>query len=105
MLPHSEDIAYKPPCGEIAPASGADGADYDLERTPAETQHEFALRASRFLTGQPVQIQAVAEVPQKIVEAFYRVRFGHRDLDPDTLKELEENLDLLQTRLNTNPDQ
>ena len=80
-------------------------ADYDLERTPAETQNEFALRASRFLTGQPAQIQAVAEVPQKIVEAFYRVRFGHRDLDPDTLKELEENLDLLQTRLNTNPDQ
>lgn len=80
-------------------------ADYDLERTPAETQNEFALRASRFLTGQPAQIQAVAEVPQKIVEAFYRVRFGHRDLDPDTLNELEENLDLLQTRLNTNPDQ
>jgi protein-glutamine gamma-glutamyltransferase len=80
-------------------------ADYDLERTPAETQNEFALRASRFLTGQPAPIQAVAEVPQKIVEAFYRVRFGHRDLDPDTLKELEENLDLLQTRLNTNPDQ
>ena len=80
-------------------------ADYDLERTPAETQNEFALRASRFLTGQPAQIQAVAEVPQKIVEAFYRVRFGHRDLDPATLKELEENLDLLQTRLNTNTDQ
>jgi protein-glutamine gamma-glutamyltransferase len=80
-------------------------ADYDLKRTPAETQNEFALRASRFLTGQPAHIQAVAEVPQKIVEAFYRVRFGHRDLDPDTLKELEENLDLLQTRLNTNPDQ
>ncbi len=80
-------------------------AEYDLERTPAETQNEFALRASRFLTGQPAHIQAVAEVPQKIVEAFYRVRFGHRDLDPDTLEELEENLDLLQTRLNTNPDQ
>ncbi len=80
-------------------------ADYDLERTAAETQNEFALRASRFLIGQPAQVQAVAEVPQKIVEAFYRVRFGHRDLDPDTLKELEENLDLLQGRLNTNPDQ
>jgi transglutaminase-like putative cysteine protease len=76
-------------------------ADYDLERTPAETQNEFALRASRFLTGQAEQIQAVADVPQKIVEAFYRVRFGHRDLDPDTLKELEENLDLLQIRLKT----
>jgi transglutaminase-like putative cysteine protease len=80
-------------------------ADYDLERTPAETQNEFAVRASRFLSGQPAQIQAVAEVPQRIVEAFYRVRFGHLDLDPDTLKELEENLDLLQTRLSADPDQ
>ena len=80
-------------------------AVYELERTPAETQSEFALRASRFLTGRPAQIQAVAEVPQRIVEAFYRVRFGHRELDPETLKELEENLDLLQARLNTNPDQ
>ena len=80
-------------------------AEYDLERIPAETQNEFALRASRFLTGQPAPIQAVADVPQKIVDAFYRVRFGHRELDPDTLKELEEDLDLLQTRLNTNPDQ
>ncbi len=80
-------------------------ARYDLERTPAETQNEFALRAARFLTGQPAQIQAVADVPQKIVEAFYSVRFGHRVLDPDTLNELEQSLDLLETRLNTNPDQ
>ena len=80
-------------------------AEFDLERAPAETQNEFALRASRFLTGQPAQVQSVADVPQKIVEAFYRVRFGHRDLDPDTLKELEADLDHLQTRLSTNPDQ
>jgi hypothetical protein len=79
-------------------------AECDLERTPAETQNEFALRASRFLTGQGAQTQAVADVPQKIVEAFYRVRFGHRDLDPNTLKDLEENLDLLQSHLSTSPD-
>jgi transglutaminase-like putative cysteine protease len=75
-------------------------ADFDLERTPAETQNEFALRASRFLSGQGTQTQPVADVPLKIVEAFYRVRFGHRELEPDTLQELENSLDALQTRLN-----
>ena len=78
-------------------------APYDLERTTAETQNEFALRASRFLTGQGAQTQLVAEVPQKIVDAYYRVRFGHRDLDPESLRELEESLDLLENRLSNPP--
>jgi transglutaminase-like putative cysteine protease len=77
-------------------------ADYDLERTSAETQREFAVRAARFLTGHGAQTESVAEVPQRVVEAFYRVRFGRGDLDPDTLQELESNLDLLQSRL-SNP--
>ncbi len=78
-------------------------APYDLERTTAETQNEFALRASRFLTGQGAQTQLVAEVPQKIVDAYYRVRFGHRELDPESLRELEESLDLLENRLSHPP--
>jgi protein-glutamine gamma-glutamyltransferase len=78
-------------------------APFDIERTTAETQNEFALRASRFLTGQGAQTQLVAEVPQKIVDAYYRVRFGHRNLDPDSLKELEESLDLLENRLSNPP--
>ena len=61
-------------------------APYDLERTTAETQNEFALRATRFLTGQGMQTLPVADVPQKIVDAYYRVRFGHRDLDPESLR-------------------
>jgi transglutaminase-like putative cysteine protease len=72
---------------------------YELLRTPAETQKEFALRASRFLTTQGPRTQAVAGVPEKIVRAFYQVRFGHQDLDQDTLLELEQDLDLLQSRL------
>ena len=40
-------------------------AEFDLERTPAETQNEFALRAIAFLTGQGPQTQAVADVPQQ----------------------------------------
>jgi hypothetical protein len=43
----------------------------------------------------------VAEVPRKVVDAFYRVRFGHLDLDPKTLEELEQSLDSLQKYLNT----
>jgi hypothetical protein len=74
---------------------------YELERTAAETQNEFALRASRFLTTQGPRIQAAAAVPEKVVRAFYRVRFGHQDLDTDTLLELEQDLDLLQDRLSS----
>ena len=44
----------------------------------------------------------MADVPQKVVDAYYRVRFGHRDLDPESLRELEESLDLLEHRL-SNP--
>lgn len=80
-------------------------ADYDLERSPAETQNEFALRASRFLSSRLAGVQEVAYVPHKIVEAFYQVRFGHRDLDADRLRILEEDLDLLQARLLQNQDQ
>jgi len=74
-------------------------ADYELERSPAETQNEFARRAFRFLSGRGVDIQDVAESPQKIVDAFYRVRFGHQDLSSETLAELERRLDALETAL------
>jgi transglutaminase-like putative cysteine protease len=71
----------------------------DLERTPAETQHEFAVRACRFLATQGGPTQAVADVPQRVVDAFYQVRFGHLDLDPETTNALETKLDLLQSHL------
>jgi hypothetical protein len=77
-------------------------AEFDLRRTPTETQNEFALRASRFLAGHGEQTQVVADVPSRIVDAFYMVRFGERDLDPATLQELETSLDALQAGLNTN---
>jgi hypothetical protein len=76
-------------------------SEFDLERTTAETQKEFAARAARFLTGHGSQTQEVAEVPQRVVEAFYRVRFGHGELDPDTLQGLESDLDQLQSRLSS----
>ena len=64
-------------------------AAYDLKRTPAETQSEFAHRAHKFLTGQGRSRRPVADVPQQVVDAFYRVRFGHLELEPGSLEELD----------------
>jgi hypothetical protein len=74
--------------------------ELELERSPAETQNEFAHRVSRFLAQQGAQTQAVADVPQRVVDAFYQVRFGHRDIEANTLEALEHSLDALQARLN-----
>ncbi len=75
-------------------------ADYDLERTPAETQSEFAVRAHKFLTGQGPHTAPVSDVPQQVVDAFYRVRFGHLELEPASLADLNARLDSLESRLN-----
>ncbi len=61
-------------------------ASYDLRRSPAETQSEFARRAHKFLSGQGIETQPVADVPQEVVDAFYRVRFGHLELEPESLE-------------------
>jgi hypothetical protein len=71
----------------------------ELDRTPTETQAEFAARAARFLSSRGQPGQSVAEVPQQVVDAFYRVRFGHLDLDPDSLEELDTHLDALEASL------
>ena len=71
----------------------------ELDRTPAETQGEFAARAARFLSNQGRPEQSVADVPQQVVEAFYRVRFGHLELGPDSLQELDSRLDALEASL------
>jgi hypothetical protein len=74
-------------------------AQYDLERTPAETQGEFALRAQSFLAGQGPLVEPVAGVPRQVVDAFYRVRFGHLELEPATLQDLDDRLDALEAGL------
>jgi transglutaminase-like putative cysteine protease len=75
-------------------------AEYDLQRTPAETQSEFAVRAQKFLIGQMPVTDHVADVPRQVVDAFYRVRFGHLELEPASLEELNARLDLLEASLN-----
>ncbi len=74
-------------------------AQLELERTPGETQGEFASRAARFLAGRGQPEQSVAEVPQEVVEAFYRVRFGHLELEAASLEVLDARLDALEASL------
>lgn len=74
-------------------------AEYGLERPSAETPREFARRATVFLTGRGTGAETVADVPGLVVDAFYHVRFGHRDLEPNTLATLERGLDALETQL------
>ncbi len=74
-------------------------AEFGLDRPPAETQHEFARRAAVFLTGRGSSTETVADVPGQVVASFYRVRFGHSELPPGTLKHLEVQLDALEACL------
>jgi protein-glutamine gamma-glutamyltransferase len=73
--------------------------ELDLVRAPAETQNEFGLRASKFLSRQGPLTQDVADVPRQVVDAFYRVRFGHLDLELQSLEELDSRLDALEASL------
>jgi hypothetical protein len=74
-------------------------AEYELNRTPAETQREFARRARMFLASRGSATEMLSEVPQHAVDAFYRVRFGHLDLEPADLLELNTQLDALESSL------
>jgi hypothetical protein len=77
-------------------------AAFGMERPSAETQHEFANRASAFLTGRGSSTLAVADVPPLVVAAYYSVRFGHREISPSMLEQLERRLDALEASLHAN---
>ncbi len=51
-----------------------------LVRHPAQTAREFALAAGGDL-AERVEYRRVAHLPRRIVDSFYRVRFGGRPLD------------------------
>jgi transglutaminase-like putative cysteine protease len=74
-------------------------SEVGLVRPPAETQEEFAHRATVFLTGRGSNTQAVADVPKVVVEAFYRVRFGRLEVRPEALGHLESRLNALEASL------
>jgi hypothetical protein len=51
-----------------------------LIRHPAQTAYEFATSAGGHL-AESIEHHRVSHLPRRIVESFYRVRFGHRPLD------------------------
>jgi transglutaminase-like putative cysteine protease len=73
--------------------------EFGLERPDAETPREFARRAAGFLAGHGSGNESVADVPPLVVDAYYRIRFGHLDLDTDALRVVESRLDALEARL------
>ncbi len=74
-----------------------------LERPDWETPREFARRAALFLAGNGSGYESVADVPPLVVEAYYRIRFGHEELETESFAMLESRLDALETRLQPTP--
>ena len=67
-------------------------------RPSGQTQHEFAVAAA----GQMIEIPtraAVAPIPRKIVEMFYRVRFGGVTLTQTQREEIDAALGQLERAL------
>jgi len=69
-------------------------AELGLQKPPQLTPRQFAFAAAELLRAQPAT-QPVATVPARIVELFYRVRFGHHPLSDRELKEVHELLERL----------
>jgi hypothetical protein len=74
-------------------------AGFELKRASAETQQEFAHRAEQILNQHGSITESVADVPHLVVQAFYRIRFGHLDLTPGAMHDLEVRLDALEASL------
>ncbi|MBX7167128.1 MAG: DUF3488 and transglutaminase-like domain-containing protein [Pirellulales bacterium] len=66
-------------------------ARYRWERSPAETQREFALQVGRQLDAAGLASD-IARVPRQVAETFYRVRFGQRSLDRIEVEAVENAL-------------
>jgi hypothetical protein len=69
-----------------------------IERHPGQTAYEFAAAAGGDL-AEDTQQRRVAHLPRRIVEAFYRVRFGGRTLDKSEVDAVEHALAELEMAL------
>ena len=74
---------------------------YGLRRPLNETPREFARRAGLMLADhiRDGEGRPLSDLPARIVEAFYRVRFGEIPLSSDLVEHLETQLDDLETGL------
>jgi len=71
-----------------------------MVRPAAQTQREFAAAARRRLVDMGLGAGA-AHAPERVVEAFYRVRFGRASLDKVETETVEQSLALLEAALPT----
>ncbi|MBW3540970.1 MAG: DUF3488 and transglutaminase-like domain-containing protein [Planctomycetes bacterium] len=69
-----------------------------LTRGDSDTQREFALFARRQLAPQ-LAAAGLSDLPQRLVEVFYSVRFGERPLDRSMEEALRQDLDRLELAL------
>lgn len=76
-------------------------AGQQLKRTPEQTQREFVQSVCGELAETPAT-RGVSNLPRRIVDAFYRVRFGGRALEAEELREVDAALTALATALQPN---
>jgi len=72
---------------------------YGLERPDYETPREFAQRAAVILGDRAGATAVFADVPIRVVEAFYQVRFGGVQPPKQTIESLDARLDELEAGL------
>ncbi len=73
---------------------------YGVVRLLGQTQREYAAAAGGRLADEP-RLQSVAGVPRRVVDAFYRVRFGGPALDSREQQTVEQAIADLESALAT----
>jgi transglutaminase-like putative cysteine protease len=70
-----------------------------LIRSSYETQREFAGSVGARIRQDVISSDGLPEVPPRLVEFFYRARFGDEDLSPAVVEELDRDLNSLEEAL------
>ena len=84
-------FAAEPPVHVIYRRLEAALGKQGFQRKATETAYEFALAAGGELS-EKLEYRRVAHLPRRIVEAFYRIRFGGRSLDNSEADAVEHAL-------------
>ncbi len=73
-------------------------SQYGIVRFSHQTQREFSDTARRFLIDRNVAGDVIS-IPEKVIEAYYRVRFGEQKLDDSEFGSVQEALKRLELAL------
>ncbi len=69
-----------------------------LRRSGTQTQREWAGSAEKMLAAEPAYAN-LAQTPMDVVNAYYHVRFGRRELEPAARRNVQTALDQLEERM------